>query len=152
MARPIGNLGIANILTVAGFNFDINDPNFIQLFGNNQSGNYSSFRQPGASADYQVPSGKTLYVWAAIVNVRASTAEVAFGWAAAGVGLDSASPPGSPAYPGNGGPYAGTYQNEDFVTQALAFNVAYQVPQNQFPFYQEVNAAGATVILYGFVK
>lgn len=150
--KSIGTEGLANILNIAGFNFDINDSTFIKLLGNNQVGNYSSFRLPGAIADYQVPSGKTLYIWAAVVNVRASTAEVAFGWASAGIGLDSSSAPVSPSYPGGGGPYAGTYQNEDFVTQALEFSVAYEAPQNQYPFYQEVNAAGATVILYGFVK
>lgn len=150
---PIGTLGTLPTLTIGGTSFPNynSDTTFVVLVANTFTHQWSSFRQPGVNSDYQVPSGKTLYVWAVDENVATSANNIyAVGWGTAGIGFDSAAGPSGQVYPYGDLAHGNVYfQNTGDGRASTTFIM--QVPQNMYPF---INNGSLSMVfrIYGYVK
>lgn len=154
-AGPIGTIGNLPILTVCGASFPnyMQDSTLIILVGYTNAQHWTSFKllanAPGG-ADYQVPAGKTLYIWAVDQNSTAANQIFSFGWGTSGVGYDSSSAPAGQVYPF--GTLAGGnlfFQNVGDGRSCSTFIA--QVPQNMYPFIND-GASNSQIRLYGYLK
>lgn len=146
MANPMGTIGNVDNITIGGLEL-VNLPIEITVAGF-ANGAVTTLRNQNASAGYQVPGGKILYIKSVKVYGN-GTAGVSLGYGTSDAGLNSGSPPAGAVYMGGNISYM-FIANQLTGEAEVAFPDGFQIPSGDYPFVN-CPSGSVTVWAYGYL-